>query len=515
MADTNFVLNVKAAGPAEHPTVVVRVSNADEIGTVNVDVLPVAADALAGVIYWQNTDNTFWHLDDTGTGFVEFGGGGGSDFDIHAKDDIGEAIADDDEFGIANESEEFATQKSTMARLWEWVTGKMSLVGYITSSGVTCEVLDANGDVGAGATQVARGSHNHNSTYAQLAHAAQHTNGTDDIQSATASQIGLMTTAYAGKLDNIEPSADVTDATNVGSSIHGAGAKTTVVDADTVAMIDTESSNVLARVTFANVFGYLWSKVVALLTKDTPVAADSILIVDSEATNAGKRVTFTKMLEWIDANVTASGGLWTTIYSGAGLTPTDTNTVPYTGSEIEVGMGVRCTYDDTGGDDYYYGVVSAVSAATSFDTHLAIFNASYPVTKIEVCSASALKSYPLIAAGKYAGTAHAALVADYGIRVRAGMASAVGRVQAEHGVDDSAASTEPTYDVTVGGNSNFVFGAEVALSTTFSDRTTAPSFAHYTIAQGESIDAKISQASGGTPGHNAANASILVTVVPL
>ena len=55
------------------------------------------------------------------------------------------------------------------------------------------------------------------------------------------------------KLDLIEANADVTDAGNVGSSIHGATAKTTPVDADTVPLIDSEASNVLKKVTWANV----------------------------------------------------------------------------------------------------------------------------------------------------------------------------------------------------------------------------------------------------------------------
>jgi hypothetical protein len=42
------------------------------------------------------------------------------------------------------------------------------------------------------------------------AHAASHTNGTDDIQDATAAQKGLMTAAYGTKLDGIEALADVT-----------------------------------------------------------------------------------------------------------------------------------------------------------------------------------------------------------------------------------------------------------------------------------------------------------------
>lgn len=54
------------------------------------------------------------------------------------------------------------------------------------------------------------------------------------------------------KLAGIEAGADVTDAGNVGSSIHGATAKTSIVDADTLAMVDSEASNVLKKITWAN-----------------------------------------------------------------------------------------------------------------------------------------------------------------------------------------------------------------------------------------------------------------------
>lgn len=47
------------------------------------------------------------------------------------------------------------------------------------------------------------------------------------------------------KLSGIETAADVTDAVNVGSSIHGATAKASLVDADKFAIIDSEASNVL------------------------------------------------------------------------------------------------------------------------------------------------------------------------------------------------------------------------------------------------------------------------------
>lgn len=55
------------------------------------------------------------------------------------------------------------------------------------------------------------------------------------------------------KLDGIEALADVTDAGNVGSSIHGATEKTTPVDADTTALIDSAASNVLKKLSWANI----------------------------------------------------------------------------------------------------------------------------------------------------------------------------------------------------------------------------------------------------------------------
>jgi len=49
-------------------------------------------------------------------------------------------------------------------------------------------------------------------------HASDHTDGTDDIQDATAGQKGLMSAADFSKLDGIEALADVTDATNVAAA---------------------------------------------------------------------------------------------------------------------------------------------------------------------------------------------------------------------------------------------------------------------------------------------------------
>lgn len=82
-------------------------------------------------------------------------------------------------------------------------------------------------DIGAAADD-----HNHDADYAAIDHDAEHvTGGSDKIRDATAAQDGLMTAAFASKLDGVEANADVTDATNVAA----AGA---VMDADYTAKGD-------------------------------------------------------------------------------------------------------------------------------------------------------------------------------------------------------------------------------------------------------------------------------------
>jgi len=60
------------------------------------------------------------------------------------------------------------------------------------------------------------------------------------------------TDAEKSKLSGIETGADVTDAVNIASSIHGVSGKTTPVDADEVGLIDSAASNVLKKLTWAN-----------------------------------------------------------------------------------------------------------------------------------------------------------------------------------------------------------------------------------------------------------------------
>jgi hypothetical protein len=77
------------------------------------------------------------------------------------------------------------------------------------------------------------------------------TGSSDDLTEGTTKK--LMTTSERSKLSAIEASADVTDDVNVGTSIHGASAKTTPVDADTLPLIDSAASNVLKKVSWTNI----------------------------------------------------------------------------------------------------------------------------------------------------------------------------------------------------------------------------------------------------------------------
>ena len=71
------------------------------------------------------------------------------------------------------------------------------------------------------------------------------------LQGGTTGQYYHLSSADVTKLGGIEALANVTDAVNVGSSIHGTTAKATPVDADTIPLIDSASANTLKKVTWA------------------------------------------------------------------------------------------------------------------------------------------------------------------------------------------------------------------------------------------------------------------------
>jgi len=83
---------------------------------------------------------------------------------------------------------------------------------------------------------------------------------------------GFLSGTDKAKLDGIEAAADVTDAGNVGSTIHGVAEKTTPVDADMFALIDSAASNVLKKLSWANIktaIGTYIASAVLVLTNKT------------------------------------------------------------------------------------------------------------------------------------------------------------------------------------------------------------------------------------------------------
>ncbi len=78
------------------------------------------------------------------------------------------------------------------------------------------------------------------------------TSDLDLANAVEATNANLLTDAELSKLSGVEALADVTDAGNVGTAIHGATAKTTIADADEFAQIDSAASNVLKRITWSS-----------------------------------------------------------------------------------------------------------------------------------------------------------------------------------------------------------------------------------------------------------------------
>lgn len=82
------------------------------------------------------------------------------------------------------------------------------------------------------------------------------------------------------------------DYLNDGGNLNDAAAKNPPVDADTLPLSDSADSGVIKKLTFANLFLWIVTKVYALTGKTTPVDADQFLITDSAASNVGKSLTW-------------------------------------------------------------------------------------------------------------------------------------------------------------------------------------------------------------------------------
>jgi len=99
------------------------------------------------------------------------------------------------------------------------------------------------------------------------------------------------------KLSGIESNADVTDAGNVGSSINGSTPKTSMADADKIAIIDTEASNVLKTLSWTYIKSILKTYFDTLYNKYVHPnhSGDVTSVADGAQTIAEKAVTLAKM----------------------------------------------------------------------------------------------------------------------------------------------------------------------------------------------------------------------------
>lgn len=144
-------------------------------------------------------------------------------------------------------------------------------------------------------------------------HAASHVNGTDDIQSATAAQKGVATAAQITKLDGIEVSADVTDATNVNAAGATMNADTDISANGYVVDEDNMASNLATKVpTQQSVKAYADTKLANVVEDTTPQLGGDLELNDkyirmtmepaSDDTGNGLIITAT-----VDSNSTGIG----------------------------------------------------------------------------------------------------------------------------------------------------------------------------------------------------------------
>lgn len=150
--------------------------------------------------------------------------------------------------------------------------------------------------------------------------------GTDaTIPAADTTNAGVMTKAMFDKLAGIEASADVTDVGNIGSSVHGATAKTTPVGADEFLILDSAASFAAKRVTGSNFATYI----TGLIVDSAPGTLDTLnelaAAIGDDADFAGTMTTALAGKQALNSNLTSLSGL--TLAANKGLYSTGVATL--------------------------------------------------------------------------------------------------------------------------------------------------------------------------------------------
>ncbi|MBN9078507.1 MAG: hypothetical protein BGN87_00090 [Rhizobiales bacterium 65-79] len=164
-------------------------------------------------------------------------------------------------------------------------------------------------------------------------------------QSADTLTDGTTNKAYTAtektKLAGIASGADVTSATNVASAIHGATSKTTPVDADEIGLIDSEASNALKKLTWANLkatlknyFDTLYVSLAGATMTGTLNLADQLL----------QRPTIEDYAETINALGTVGASPTIDLESGNVITATVAGTAPTFAFSNPSASGKCCSF---------------------------------------------------------------------------------------------------------------------------------------------------------------------------
>ena len=149
------------------------------------------------------------------------------------------------------------------------------------------------------------------------AHASTHTNGTDDIQNATAAQKGLATAAQITKLDGIEALADVTDAANVGSAIHGAAAETTLGDTDKIPVTQSGTLKTIAYSALKTLLNALYAKVGAIGSSGLTMSTARLLGRTTASAGAVEEISVGSELSLSSGTLNGAGPLVKTLDDAA------------------------------------------------------------------------------------------------------------------------------------------------------------------------------------------------------